>query len=536
MKSCKIFKLLMGCIGIAMFFSCSDDNKDNPKPVAKGSVIITDNSTYGNILTDNKGITLYFFSKDTKGASVCENGCLAAWPTFYDEELTVGSGLSKSDFGTITRADGKKQNTYKGWPLYYYAPSEGIEDPGETKGENVGGVWFVAKPDYSIMIVSAQLVGADGKNYTSDYKEGNEEAVYFVDSEGKTLYAFKNDEKNTNNFTADDFSNNSAWPIYEQASLGAIPSVLSSNDFAVIEVADKKQLTYKGWPLYYFGQDAARGDNKGVSVPSPGVWPIVNSNTVAAPQPTVRPTIMISQNSEHGSIITDAQGRALYLFSSDVDGTSTCTGGCLNAWPVFYTEKVELAQETALSKDDFATITLAGGGKQTTYKGWPLYYFAPNADGKIESAGEVNGDGINGVWYVAKDYDLMIGFGQLVGIDGKNYNSEYEEGEGTTRFFTDANGRTLYAFINDNKDKNNYTADDFGNNSIWPIYNTELLVLPSSINVTDFKVIDVFGRSQLSYKGQPLYYFGSDTKRGHTKGVSVPIPGVWPIVNEDTSN
>ncbi len=61
-----------------------------------------------------------------------------------------------------------------------------------------------------------------------------------------------------------------------------IPSILKASDFGTIDVHGKTQLTYKGWPLYYFGQDSQRGDNKGISVPAPGIWPIANTNTVVA--------------------------------------------------------------------------------------------------------------------------------------------------------------------------------------------------------------------------------------------------------------
>ncbi|MDX1618664.1 MAG: hypothetical protein R3224_07745, partial [Balneolaceae bacterium] len=49
--------------------------------------------------------------------------------------------------------------------------------------------------------------------------------------------------------------------------------------------AASKQSTYKGWPVYYFGQDAETGDTRGVSVPSPGVWPILNTEMPPAPTP-----------------------------------------------------------------------------------------------------------------------------------------------------------------------------------------------------------------------------------------------------------
>jgi predicted lipoprotein with Yx(FWY)xxD motif len=51
------------------------------------------------------------------------------------------------------------------------------------------------------------------------------------------------------------------------------------------------------------------------------------------------------------------------------------------------------------------------------------------------------------------------------------------------------------------------------------------------MDVNDFEVIT---DDQVSFRGNPLYYFGSDKARGDTRGVSVPNPGIWPIVNDNT--
>ena len=53
-------------------------------------------------------------------------------------------GVSASVVGTVTRADGTKQLTIKGWPVYHYI---GDKTPGQWKGQNVSGKWFVIKPD-----------------------------------------------------------------------------------------------------------------------------------------------------------------------------------------------------------------------------------------------------------------------------------------------------------------------------------------------------------------------------------------------------
>lgn len=97
----------------------------------------------GSYLTDIKGMTLYMFKKDTPGKSACEGPCVKNWPLYYRETVAPQDGLAAGNFGTITRADGKKQTTYKGMPLYYF-----IKDakPGDTMGQGVKDVWYVVNP------------------------------------------------------------------------------------------------------------------------------------------------------------------------------------------------------------------------------------------------------------------------------------------------------------------------------------------------------------------------------------------------------
>ncbi len=271
--------------------SCSKDSEPAP-PEKKPTILLGNSGTLGSYLTDTLGNTLYYFSNDFDGQSNCAGGCLALWPIYYaGDNLTqasLGTGLDIADFGTITTPAGK-QTTYKTWPLYYYAPAVGganvREAPGETKGEAFNNVWFVAKPDYSIMLVNAQLTGNDGKMYKSDYTEGTGKTLYFSDPKGVTLYGFTVDSFNVNKFTKADFSNNTVWPIYETEDV-VVPSILDKTLFTAIDVFGRKQRTYKGWPLYYFGaDDMQRGLNKGVSVPTPGVWPVMVKDAPEAPKP-----------------------------------------------------------------------------------------------------------------------------------------------------------------------------------------------------------------------------------------------------------
>jgi predicted lipoprotein with Yx(FWY)xxD motif len=281
--------LLVVAIAVIAIYSCKKSDS-SPEPQKKGpSVSLATDATHGQYLVDKDGYTLYFFANDYKGRNTCAGGCKAVWPYFYAGAIkqdSLGTGLNVADFDTIM-VNGEKQTRYKGWPLYYYAPNGGsLEPAGQITGEAIAN-WFVAKPDYSIMIANGQMVGNDGKNYLSNYTEGTGKTAYFTDAKGLTLYAYAPDSFNINKFTKPDFSNNGAWPIYDTTAI-VVPSTLDKTLFSSITVFGKHQLTYKGWPLYYFGSDdKVRGNTKGITVPSSkpvgSVWPIALKDMASAP-------------------------------------------------------------------------------------------------------------------------------------------------------------------------------------------------------------------------------------------------------------
>jgi len=249
--------------------------------------------------------------------------------------------------------------------------------------------------------------------------------------------------------------------------------------------------------------------------------------------PIVQNTIELSEDATLGKILTDADGKTLYYFSLDHDGESVfCVDDCIDAWPVFYSKDIILGD--GLDKADFGEVTRADGTVQTTYKGWPLYYYFEDT-----VAGDTKGEAANDVWFVAKpDYSIMLVLAQLVGKDVNgvqtNLNSNYEAGDEQSFYLTDGEGNTLYRFFMDTKDANNYTEQDFSNNTLWPIYEEELGAIPSNLDKADFGTIDVFGKTQVTFKGWPLYKFQQDEKRGDNYGVGFPQPGIWPIANQFT--
>jgi predicted lipoprotein with Yx(FWY)xxD motif len=106
------------------------------------AVKVAKDDKIGSFLTDAKGMALYTFKKDTAGKSACAGECVTKWPIYFREKVGTDPKMA-ADFATITREDGQKQTTYKGLPLYYFA---GDKAAGETKGQGVKDVWYVAAP------------------------------------------------------------------------------------------------------------------------------------------------------------------------------------------------------------------------------------------------------------------------------------------------------------------------------------------------------------------------------------------------------
>ena len=114
---------------------------------ATPTVQIRQAGSAGSILAGPDGKTLYTFSTDTAGASTCAGNCANAWPPLVlaSGQPTAGPGLSGT-LAVITRADGKRQVTYNGQPLYTFV---GDAQPGAATGDAVtafGGTFHLARP------------------------------------------------------------------------------------------------------------------------------------------------------------------------------------------------------------------------------------------------------------------------------------------------------------------------------------------------------------------------------------------------------
>jgi predicted lipoprotein with Yx(FWY)xxD motif len=113
----------------------------------KHTRVVLHGSAFGRMLFDSKRQAIYVFQRDRRNKTNCYGECAEAWPPVFTEgRPTAGKGVSASRLGTIRRRDGRRQVTYAGRPLYYYAH----EGPGEVECHNVylnGGFWWAIGPD-----------------------------------------------------------------------------------------------------------------------------------------------------------------------------------------------------------------------------------------------------------------------------------------------------------------------------------------------------------------------------------------------------
>jgi predicted lipoprotein with Yx(FWY)xxD motif len=275
MKTSTLILLVIGAVLIAGCTQQPVQPAPQPTPQAtttpSADTIGTTAGPLGTILVDARGMTLYYFANDipASGASSCSGQCAVIWPVFSVDSVKVSAPLDPADFGSITRADGTKQTTYYGWPLYYYQADTKAGDAG---GENVLKVWFVIKPDESVLIAHTTDLG-----------------LYLTDTAGKTLYYFTKDTAGTSACTGSCLA---TWPAFSADPVTA-PSVLKPSDFSAVSRADgTKQTAFMGRPLYSYSGDAKPGDVNGQGFG--GFWYVANvsgTTPAATPLPTTITTL-----------------------------------------------------------------------------------------------------------------------------------------------------------------------------------------------------------------------------------------------------
>jgi predicted lipoprotein with Yx(FWY)xxD motif len=216
------------------------------------------------------------------------------------------------------------------------------------------------------------------------------------------------------------------------------------------------------------------------------------------------------QSTTLGQVIGTANGLSLYVFNTDTAATSTtppvstCTGGCLGNWPIYYGTPVSVPP--GLLASDFASFDRGSGVMQSTYQGWPLYTYSADT-----AVGDVKGEGAASKWYTVKLPFTTPGATTFT-LQTTTLGS----------VISTANGLSLYVLTTDTAATGSTAPVStcsgvcLGN---WPVYYGNPVSVPKGLLASDFGSFDRGGNvMQSTYKGWPLYTYSADTAVGDVKG------------------
>jgi predicted lipoprotein with Yx(FWY)xxD motif len=121
---------LTAAVGLAACGGSGDNNES--ATAATSNTVSAANVDGQNVLVDTKGDALYTNDQDTASMSSCANGCTAIWPPLTTSGTPTKSSDVSGTLGTLKRADGTRQVTLDGKPLYRFAEDGG---PGKVNGD-----------------------------------------------------------------------------------------------------------------------------------------------------------------------------------------------------------------------------------------------------------------------------------------------------------------------------------------------------------------------------------------------------------------
>jgi predicted lipoprotein with Yx(FWY)xxD motif len=115
---------------------------DQSIPAVGTTVMIVQKTSIGYVLAEANRQVVYTYSKDSKGGKpTCTGACAATWLPATGTPQAGPADVFSGQFGLVTRANGTKQITYNGLPLYLLKGAAGMA----TTGNGQGGVWHVVK-------------------------------------------------------------------------------------------------------------------------------------------------------------------------------------------------------------------------------------------------------------------------------------------------------------------------------------------------------------------------------------------------------
>ena len=137
----------------------------------------------------------------------------------------------------------------------------------------------------------------------------------------------------------------------------------------------------------------------------------------------VTPSIQVSEHTDHGQVLTDAEGHSLYMFTRDEENASACYDACADVWPPLLVEGV-IGFGAGVDLGLLGAIEREDGSMQVTYGGHPLYHYAEDTN-----PGDAAGQGANDLWFLVTPDGEAVSDGGAASTDEANGGAEDAEAE-----------------------------------------------------------------------------------------------------------
>jgi len=313
-----------------------------------------------------------------------------------------------------------------------------------------------------------------------------------VGKDGMTLYIYTPDPLN-DSVCYDQCAK--AWPplTVESADKLTVGEGIPGKLATITRKDGALQVTYNGFPLYYWFKDTKAGDTTGHRVGR--VWWVVPPATVSA---TENPTL--------GNILVGPTGMTLYMFTKDTADVSNCYDKCAENWPPLLVDSADKMVPGVNLPGKWATTTRKDGKLQVTYNGMPLYYWKDD-----KAIGDATGENVGKVWFTVVPETVVAGNNKDLGD-----------------FLITPDGMTLYSYAKDTAGASTCAGDCA---KAWPPYTVmakDRLALGTGVKGKLDTIKREDGKLQVTYNGVPLYLFAKDAKVGDATGQNVG--NVWAVV------
>jgi len=222
---------------------------------------------FSPLLVNAKGRTIYRFDRDSNDppTTTCVEGCLKTWqPVLAPNGVEVDAGLEEDLVGTVTRPEGDEQLTLNGWPMYYFHEDLKL---GQTAGHGTGDAWFAISPSGGRAEKSADGPAPANKPQVLRVAEvdGLSPAIV-VNAKGRTIYRFEKDDNNPPRTACVEDCLKTWQPVLAPNGVQVGDGIDDDLVGAITRPDGSKQLTLKGWPMYYFHKDLSLGQIAGHGV------------------------------------------------------------------------------------------------------------------------------------------------------------------------------------------------------------------------------------------------------------------------------